>query len=144
MDNYQQYIYRHIDGEEVVYIGVGTGARAFYSLQMGHRSKEHSDWMEDKYNQGIIPVEFIATGLTKEEAKETEKELIAKHRPRFNKQHNPDHSFSRWPKEIVSFAKDLRAMGYSYTKISYMLGAESLVSRRNTKQMSIWRMINEL
>jgi hypothetical protein len=143
MDDYQHYIYKHIEGNEIVYIGVGKGARAFYSAQMGHRSPEHSFWLEENYNRGVIPVEFIETGLSKEEAYKREKLLISKYKPRFNKHHNPKHNFTKRDPEVVLFAKQLRECGYSYTQISYLLGGESLVARENKKTMSIWRMINE-
>ena len=145
MNDYQQYyVYKHIDFDsgKIVYIGIGKSCSAFRCTGTSHRSKEHGEWLENQYAMGNIPVEFIYTGLSKEEARQEERELIIEHRPKFNKDLNPDYTSSRFVGELKETAVALRDMGYSYTKISFLMGGESLVSRENTRTMSIWRMIN--
>lgn len=144
MDQYQSYIYCHHNDGEIVYIGVGTGPRAFYSSKSGHRKEEHSRWLESQYNKGNIPVKFLEVGLAKKEALLKEEELIRKYTPKFNKLHNPEYNFpTKWEEGVVDFVKTLRDCGYSYNRISYLVGGDSLVHRENTKTMTIWRMVNE-
>ena len=151
------YVYFHFDPRDntIVYVGMGQGSRAWAmgsyrqvnpkAKQYGRRDKEHAEWLDLLYLEGYLPdewVKIISKGLTKQEAAELEREFIEDHRPKFNKQHNPDHNFSRVPDDVSAFAKALRGLKYSYTQIAYLLGGESLVSRENKKAMSIWRMIN--
>lgn len=146
MNEYQKfYVYQHFDVDtgDVVYIGVGRSCRAFRSCGSGHRSEEHKLWLEDKYNRGKIPVEFLAYGLTREKAFELEKKYIQELKPEFNKMHNPDHKRpSKFSKETMNLVRGLRDMGYSFVKISYLLGGNSLVARENTTAMSMRAIVN--
>jgi excinuclease UvrABC nuclease subunit len=139
-------VYTHTDPhtQEIVYVGVGTSCRAFRATGSGHRGANHKEWLEAQYHLGKIPVSFVASSLTKEQALSRERELIKQHTPIFNRMHNPNVSFSRVPEKVRHFVKLLRQLGYSYTQISFLNGGDSsTTSKKSTKSMSMWRLVNE-
>lgn len=87
MNNY--YVYFHMDGDEVVYVGKGTGDRAY---RTGNRGvKEHSDFLNDKFNNGITDhVEIIEWNLSEEEAFKMETKLLKQGDYRFNRTHTEE------------------------------------------------------
>lgn len=75
------YVYKHMEGKEIVYIGCGRLERAWKSdrnVDNGHR-----DWMRSKFP--FLDVVIVAHGLSKKDACAVERKLIHKHAPRFNK-----------------------------------------------------------
>ena len=142
------YVYYHVhpDTGEIFYIGIGQFERAWNFKRFTSRGEEHATYCTELYSKGHTPeqwVKIVHRNLKKEDAVSLERDYIQKHKPQFNKIHNPDYKFSSKFDEVKEFAKELRSLGYSYTRIAYLLGGESLLSRKNKKAMSIWRMINE-
>ena len=89
MNNY--YVYKHMDGDEIVYIGMGQGQRAW--RYDNTRRKDHITWM--KAQDLFQAVVCVCNQLTKEDAHKLEVQLIKKHQPRFNQQHTDDYIASR-------------------------------------------------
>ena len=138
-----RYVYKHkdINTGELLYVGVGTGERA-WEWRSNKRSKEHNELLKSYLKQGYVPSDWAgiyAKDLTAEQAYKLETELIEKHRPRFNKNKNEDYVSPRWKfSEVHEFAKLLQKQGYSYSNIAYLLGGNE--SKSHT--MSAWRMCN--
>jgi len=102
--NLRHYVYLHIDPDievnygnslitnEVVYVGMGTGPRAWTfgnhktEGAYGHRSKEHWDWYLGKeYEYSVEDLVLIYSNrMTKPEALAHEKEVILEFSPKFN------------------------------------------------------------
>ena len=83
--------------------------------------------------------------LSKEEAIRKEKELIQLYSPKYNKSNHPEYKYpSKFTQEIKNSVLNLRQLGYSIGQISYLLGGDSLVSKENTKQMFVWRILNAI
>ena len=97
------HVYKHInpDSNECVYIGSGLEHRR---ASLCRRSVEHTIWLEDIL-QGKALKEVVHTLFVfdnKGEARKKEAELIAELKPKFNKYHNPDWSFSEDYKSHMS------------------------------------------
>jgi hypothetical protein len=77
------YVYIHFHPErpnEVVYVGRGSGCRAWCS---DRRSKLHRLWMREWQAEGYSPDKFVRVefdGLTPQQAEKREKQLIALYR----------------------------------------------------------------
>jgi hypothetical protein len=138
-----KYVYLHtnIDTGEVIYVGVGTGERA-WEWRSNKRSKEHNELLRSYLEQGYAPNDWatvVKSNLSSEEAVQMETEFIKQYLPIYNKSKNPDYVSDKWKfNEVHKFAKSLREMGYSYSNIAFLLGGAG--TRTNT--MSAWRMCN--
>lgn len=138
-----RYVYLHfdIDDGSIVYVGVGTGERA-WEWRSNKRSTPHNNLLEYYLEQGYVPsdwVSIVEASLTNEEALKLETELIEQYKPKFNKLKNNDYVSPRWKfSEVHEFAKSLKKQGYSYSNIAYLLGGNE--SKSHT--MSAWRMCN--
>ena len=71
------YVYKHIEDEIEVYIGKGSGDRAW---NKNKRIDEHKQRMES----GLIKVKIIASDLSEKEAFAIEGELIKIRQPKYN------------------------------------------------------------
>ena len=133
------YVYRHIDPDsgETVYIGMGTSCRAFRVIG-GHRSNEHKEWLESQYSKGNCPVVFEATGLTKTEAHDLERNLIHEEQPLFNKLSTTSYLNTQrsGDVELWEFASLLKESGYTLKQIAELLGLNP-----ETNQMTVSRYI---
>jgi hypothetical protein len=79
------YVYTHTDPDtgEIVYVGEGTGQRF---AAVNTRSADHSKFLKEViHDKNLTCFSIIESRLTKERAREIEKELIAKYNPKFNK-----------------------------------------------------------
>jgi hypothetical protein len=138
-----RYIYTHKDIHtgEIIYVGVGTGERA-WEWRSNKRSKDHNELLESYLKEGYVPTDWAevhSKGLTTEDAYALETELISLHKPKFNKLKNDDYVSPKWKfSEVHHFAKLLQKQGYSYSNIAYLLGGNE--SKSHT--MSAWRMCN--
>lgn len=127
------YLCEHIDPDtgEVVYIGIGTGSRAWATgtSSGSHRYKDHSEWISNLYEQGYTMGDIVKvthTLLTKDHALEIELQMIKSFKPKFNRLGNPDmfvcKSFSE---EQALTALELFEEGYRYYEIPVYLGIKS-------------------
>jgi len=135
------YVYLHTEGDEVVYVGKGCGCRAYrvsYGTSGSNTNQAHQAWKHEQLDAGLLPhdwVSFEAIHLTEGEALAIEAELIKELKPRFNRIHNPDHSFSSfWTDYRIAEAKRLRAVGLSYKDVAAALG---------TSTMTVYRGLNK-
>ena len=125
-------VYAHVDPvePEIVYIGQGTLDRPW---QVRNRSKQHEDFLVGScYNWSMYDiVQILHRFKTKEEAIDKELELIAIHRPKYNK--NYDFPLVALTKEGFDEALAMRKDGWSYSKIAREL---------QTSTMTVFRAIN--
>ena len=86
----KSYVYYHINktNNEVVYIGKGTGDRA-WKKGIGSRNTKWYNFMQDNE---LIDVKIIASFLSDKEALAIEKSLIKVLQPSLNKQHIIDNN----------------------------------------------------
>lgn len=77
------YVYFHIDPKthEVLYVGKGTGGRAWDTSRSRKYNPEHIKWLQNKMKEGYIPTDYVVIldkGLTETEAFKKEKEYLHK------------------------------------------------------------------
>ena len=138
-----RYVYMHtdIDTGETLYVGVGTGERA-WEWRSNKRSKEHNELLRGYLEKGYVPSDWasiVESNLNSKEAVELETKLIQQYLPVYNKCKNPEYVSDKWKfSEVHEFAKSLREMGYSYPNIAFLLGGNPT----KTNTMSAWRMCN--
>lgn len=136
------YVYQHVHPEtkEVVYVGHGTGGRAWSCGHKGLpiRSERHRKWLDGLLNTGKHPgefVEIVASSLSKDDAKRVENELIYAIRPIFNlsiRNKNLKLTPNRY-KEAVR----LRDEGLSYENIAKRMGLSSMTIYRGLNRQTI-------
>jgi hypothetical protein len=142
------YVYLHIHPEtkEVVYVGKGTGGRAWAigssssPSGRGNRTKEHQTWIQGLLNAGYTPADYVviaAQSLDNRSARKIEAELTEENKNSGAKLFNiqcygvPQHTVLS-PQQIDSvFA--MRAQGLTYSTIA---------ERMNTATMTTWRALN--
>lgn len=80
------YVYIHKDGDEVVYVGKGTGGRVLTTT--GRLNKKHLSFMMEKLNRGDISfAEITHAGLSELDALVIERHIIQEKQPRFNRRY---------------------------------------------------------
>jgi len=127
------YLYQHVDPDsgEIVYVGIGTGSRAWATgtSSGSHRGEEHSAWINELYKTGYTMGDIskiVITLLSKIEALSIEDEYIKKLKPRFNKLGNPDLFLNKKFNEAEALeAYDLFLKGTPYYSIPKILNLDS-------------------
>jgi hypothetical protein len=87
MVNNEYYIYFHMDGDEVVYIGKGIKGRA---CQLQRKNEEHERFLIEAMLEHKQFYLIVEKNLTEEEALLLEKKLIEEEQPIFNKRFTPE------------------------------------------------------
>lgn len=82
--NNRKYVYLHKDDGVIVYVGSGTGGRAWSCKGTDRRNPDHKEWIENCILDGIDFVQIVGTRMSESDARELEKRLITAHQPRFN------------------------------------------------------------
>ncbi len=125
------YVYKHIDPDngELLYVGMGTGSRAWASgtSSGSSRSNEHAAWISDRYEEGYTMSDItlvIETLLNKEQALSIELNLIKEFKPRFNRL-SKDFVNKKYTKEQAKEALTLFKSGVRYCDIPRELGLTS-------------------
>lgn len=85
------YVYLHIDPEtkEIVYIGKGSGGRAWDVTRDRNHHIEHLTWMKNLISKGFLPcdwVEIKSKSLSDAEARKEELKLLHNQLTKFNRQ----------------------------------------------------------
>lgn len=81
------YVYAHVDTSgEMVYIGKGTGPRAWNASSSSRQNPEHLTWLKAQSDM-LDVVHILERSLSATAAYAREAVLIQKHRPRFNRHH---------------------------------------------------------
>lgn len=121
---------------------MGRGVRAYTILTSKvsdtnyiHRSKEHSDYLVRLMEKGYLPhewIEFRHTMLSKEKARELEKEYIRVYKPLFNRASGK--KLLKFNIEEIKQVLDLRSKGLSYKNIG---------EKMNCSTMAAYRIINK-
>lgn len=75
------YVYLHYDGDEVVYVGRGTGGRC-WDTHGTRRSEKHKNWMLKQLP--FLKYEIVFTSTDKSETLKVENELTKKYSPRYD------------------------------------------------------------
>lgn len=126
------YVYGNFDVDHsCVYIGMGQKSRA-WDTHSGHAKttpygKERLAWFKEQQELGRIPcdwVQILHRGLSKEEAREIEKQEIAIRKPKLNKSHNPDkpHHLRKVTDAEIMLAMEWRYQGETWETINSRLG----------------------
>jgi hypothetical protein len=118
MEMIKYYVYKHVDKEEVVYIGMGKIGRAW---SYNKRNPEHKKWMEtcDTFKD----VQPIEKGLTQQEARELEQTLIYELQPKFNvglKGGSRSHNAKLDYNEVLHIRNNLYPSGMTQKQIADM------------------------
>jgi hypothetical protein len=134
--------------KQVVYVGQGTGARAWVCDRTQWRrnsgetvGKAHAAWIENLLTAGYTPADFVhieAQGLSREEALSLEKATTAKFL-QLGKLFNIDcygrpHT-RKLTSEDISCLHEMRDSGLSWPEITRKFGKVS--------QGTIWRALNK-
>ena len=133
------YVYEHFNPEthEVVYVGEGTGQRAwmcrggYANAKYGHRSPEHTEYLNGLMAKGFLPcnwVRIVRRGLSKSEARTIEQELVREKVPRFNRPLGK--KLLKLTSKRLKIAIQLRATGLSYKDVAEHLGVSSMTVHR--------------
>ena len=122
------YVYTHTDPEtnEIVYIGKGSRGRAWHCAESNSRGEEHALWMNKLIHQGFTPdawVTLIESALSEEESYKLERELIEKHKPKYNSRGDAACKLSSFDLEEIKF---WRERGLSYEKIAEKVGFSTM------------------
>ncbi len=136
------YVYIHIDPQtrEILYVGEGSGQRAWMCLggysevRYGHRSPQHARAIQELMKRGFLPcdwVHIIHRGLTKSEARRKEQEVIRKLSPRFNRPMGKKLLKINGAK--LNKAVRLRASGLSYREVADQIDVAT---------MTVYRVLN--
>ena len=83
------YVYYHHKDGEVVYVGKGKDARAWFPIRT---QTSHTDWCLDNIHNGTFGdcVEILQGNLTQAEAYTLEREIIDEFTPRWNQTDTPE------------------------------------------------------
>lgn len=76
---YYVYTHEHPETGETVYVGKGTGGRAWDVTRCRGKHKDHQFWMIERMENGYVPsdwVKIVWSNLTEEIAYQKEKELL--------------------------------------------------------------------
>ena len=127
------YLYQHIDPDsgEIVYVGIGTGSRAWATgtSSGSHRSSEHGAWITELYKAGYTMGDIskiVVTLLSKQQALTFEDEYIKRLKPRFNKLGNPDLFLNKKFNETEALeAYNLFIKGTPYYSIPKILNLDA-------------------
>lgn len=135
------YVYFHYDQavNEVLYVGHGTGPRAWV-MNYPLRSAEHAKFLKDLETRGDIPADWVVIqdrNLSKKDACSIERKYIKKYKPRFNKIQG--EKLLKVTPDLLKQAFSLRTKGYSYSKIANALnlGVMTVHSSMNGKSISL-------
>lgn len=142
LQNRPCYVYFHIDPstKEIVYVGKGTGPRAFacgFSTNQsrfgayGNRSQEHQEWIEKLLHEGKTPeqwVQIFERNLTNKAARKLEIDLIRSYKPIFNKPMGL--KIRKMTPETYQIALDMRKQGVGYEQIGIKLGIGTMTVYR--------------
>jgi len=127
------YLYQHVDPDsgEIVYIGMGTGSRAWATgtSSGSHRSPAHSMWISNLYEQGFTMGDIAKvthTLLTKDHALDLELNLIKEVKPIYNRLGNPDKFYCKsFTPDQAILANELFEGGKRYYEIPDILNINS-------------------
>jgi len=78
------YVYGHREGSVIVYIGSGTGGRAWACKGTDRRNEEHKLWIETQILDRAGFVDILYSRVSKEEASTIERKMIEELQPKFN------------------------------------------------------------
>lgn len=131
--NKRYYVYRHVDPLtfEIVYVGKGTGGRAWDTTRNKQNINPlHLQWMESLQDQGYTPqdwVQIIYSGLEEKEAFYKEKETNHINGvPKFSRNMGEDNHLAKLTNEqVVDIFKQLQTK----EKTHRQLAIEHKVSR---------------
>ena len=129
------YVYAFMDEGVAVYVGFGSGGRAWSTHRQGQ--PELQEWIDEQLCWNLLPnkyVEIVDMALTREEALELEATVIKEMSPKFNKLHNDEHTPISKFNHLLPKAVGLRQSGKSFSEIGEHIGVST---------MTAWRMLNE-
>lgn len=131
------YVYFHIDpiSKEIVYVGEGSGGRAWQCSKTNRHDKDHYGWICNLLESGFTPQDFVVViqkNMTLADARKCETEYIKRIAPKFNAW-GEVYRGSLTPEQIKQ-CKDLKERGLTYSEIAAQIGKSN---------MTVWRAINQ-
>tara|TARA_B110000977_G_scaffold149364_1_gene189328 strand:+ start:53 stop:508 length:456 start_codon:yes stop_codon:yes gene_type:complete len=84
----KHYVYTHSDKGKIVYVGKGSGGRAWDKIR---KSSEHSKFIANILHKNISSIKIIKYFNDKMDAFKYENELIHKLKPKFNETWTQEH-----------------------------------------------------
>jgi hypothetical protein len=130
-DGLRCYVYEHVnpDTGEVVYVGKGSGQRAWMctggydEAHYGNRSREHVEYLKGLMGEGYLPCDWVVVvrrGMSGSDAVRLEQDFIRKMGPRFNR--SMGIKLCKLKGEDYRSAKALRKEGKTYKDVAGALG----------------------
>lgn len=122
------YVYYHVepDTREIVYVGKGTGGRAWDVTRARGDHKNHQNWMLGLMEKGYVPSDWVVVyskGLLEEEAFTDEKELLHEIGvTRFNRQTGDRQHQAKMSNEQALEAFKLKEQGWLHKEIAELYG----------------------
>lgn len=122
------YVYYHVEpsSREIVYIGKGTGGRAWDVTRSRGEHKEHQEWMMSLMDEGFVPSDWVVIfkkGLSEKEAFKEERELLNETGPvKFNRQAGEKQHQAKMSNEQALEAFELREKGLTHAEIANLYG----------------------
>lgn len=151
--DYYVYIHFDPDTEEILYVGMGKGSRAYATKTVkvsrtyyGHRSPEHSEHLDQLLAKGYLPHEWInfdQRGLDKEVAKRLEKQHIENLKPKYNRK--AGIKSLKFNKDQIYELQKLRETGLSYKRVAEAMDCSTMAAHRilNNKSPRYREMLSE-
>lgn len=123
------YVYEHVDPRsgEIVYIGMGSGGRAWDVSRDRNHHKNHLSWMKELMFDGYIPsdwVNILAKNLDQISAREKEVNEIHNHgnRTRFNRQSGERQHQAKLTDKQALEVFTLKTQGFTHKEIAKKFG----------------------
>ena len=131
------YLYFHISLEtgDVVYVGTGSGGRAWASSKTHRRNAAHRNWLASMDEQGLTPDQYVSIeykNFNRALVLKKEQECIAELSPVFNYTGKWDWCLSLSDDQIT-LSKLLREEGMGYKAIAKEVGSSA---------MTVFRLLN--
>lgn len=133
----KHYVYYHIDPKtnKLMYIGKGSGGRAWQCSPTDRHNKKHYDWIKALLEEGYTPEDFVQI-VTKDvscsEALIIESKMIRRWKPEFNNLGVAIDTCldEKQQKRVIQ----LREQNISYDRIAQELGVAAMTVHRFYKQ----------
>jgi len=133
------YVYHHVDptNDELLYIGMGSGSRAWScetsrdKMYYGRRAPEHAERLTALMQVGYVPSDWViivARSLDRSAAMRLEQDQIRQCKPLFNKP--AGKKIMKWDDEMLKRAVELRQSQESYSNIADKLGLSTMTVYR--------------
>ena len=119
------YVYTYSDGGHIVYVGFGTKNRA-WSARYGENDKLQ-DWINKQWARGHLAtdyVDIVARGLSEQQARKLEREMIYHHLPEYNTNYGETHFRAKITEDQAREIYMARKDGKTYSVLAEKYGLD--------------------